>query len=233
MAKPQVRVVREGRERFLRIDDTYASSYEPGKIATGSVWDALACALFGLPESRRRDVLILGLGGGSAARILRAQAASLRIVAVELRQDVVDAAREHFDLDALDLEVVIGDARDVVRDVDDRFDLLIEDVFIGKGRNAYKPDGFPLPVLADAKARLRPGGILATNTLDEAPAIRATMLELFASVLEISLEDFDNRVFLGSTKPLSATNLRRSVAQSPTLNGSLPQLHFRTLKSAK
>ncbi len=227
-----VRVERKGRERLLRIDDTYASSYEPGKIATGSVWDALACGLLALPEARRRDVLILGLGGGSAARILRALAPELRIVAVELRQDVVDAAMKHFDLGELDLEVVVGDAREVARDLDERFDLVIEDVFIGSGRDAYKPDGFPFPALEHAKARVRPGGILATNTLDEAPEIRRAMLQLFPSVLEVSLEDFDNRVFLGSVKPLSAADLRRAVAKDLSLSPSLTQLHFRTERSS-
>jgi len=223
-----VRVERKGRERLLRIDDTYASSYEPGKIATGSVWDALACGLLALPKARRRDVLILGLGGGSAARILRALAPDLRIVAVELRRDVVEAAMKHFDLGELDLEIIVGDAREVACDLDERFDLVIEDVFVGSGRDAYKPEGFPLPTLENAKSRVRPGGILATNTLDEAPAIRKTMLGLFPSVLEISLEDFDNRVYLGSTKRLSGVELRRAVATDDSLSPSVTQLRFKT-----
>jgi len=54
-----------------RIDGTFASWYEPGRAVTGSVWDALAAPILLLPRARRSRVLILGLGGGSAARIVR------------------------------------------------------------------------------------------------------------------------------------------------------------------
>ncbi len=225
-----VRVVRQGAERVLRVDDTFASTYQPGRIATGSVWDALACGLLALPLERRGSVLLLGLGGGSAARIARALAPDARIIGVELRAEVVEAARAHLDLDALDLEVVIGDAREVVeRFADGSFDAVLEDVFVGRGRGAYKPEGFPFPMLARARACLRPGGLLVTNTLDEAPAMLAGMRELFAHRLEISLADFDNRVFVGSDAPLSGRELRARVARDAALRGSLAQLRFRRL----
>lgn len=231
MARQSVRVVRHGRERVLRIDDTLASSYEPGRVTTGSVWDALACGILALPPERRRGILLLGLGGGSAARVVRALAPRARIVGVELRAEVVEQARAHFDLDALDLEVRIGDARQVVREVGRDFDLVLEDVFVGRGRKAYKPEGFPLPVLADARACLRKGGLLATNTLDEASTICRVVRQLFDHTVEISLADFDNRIYLASDAPLDARDLRRTLAADPVLRDTLPQLRLRTLKS--
>ena len=103
-SRVEVRVGRRG--RALRINGTFASWYEPGRSGTGSVWDALAAPLLLLPPARRRSVLILGLGGGSVARIVRALAPRAEIVGVELDSEVVGAAREHFDLDDLRIRVV-------------------------------------------------------------------------------------------------------------------------------
>ena len=72
--RPRVEVKLGRRGRSLRIDGTFASYYEPGIPITGSVWDALAAPLVLLPPSRRRSVLVLGLGGGSVARVVRALA---------------------------------------------------------------------------------------------------------------------------------------------------------------
>ena len=96
-SRVEVKVGRRG--RALRINGTFASWYEPGRASTGSVWDALAAPLLLLPPARRRSVLILGLGGGSAARVVRALAPRAEIVGVEFDADVVRAAREHFDLE--------------------------------------------------------------------------------------------------------------------------------------
>ena len=60
---------------------------------TRCVWDAIAAPILWLPESRRRRILILGLGGGSIARIARALAPKAEIVGVELDRDVVRLAR--------------------------------------------------------------------------------------------------------------------------------------------
>ena len=72
--RPRVEVKLGRRGRTLRIDGTFASYYEPGLPLTGSVWDALALPLVLLPPTRRRSVLVLGLGGGSVARVVRALA---------------------------------------------------------------------------------------------------------------------------------------------------------------
>ncbi|MFP8874131.1 MAG: hypothetical protein VCB42_06300, partial [Myxococcota bacterium] len=62
------------------MDETLASFQRPGEITTGSVWDAMAAPLLALPASRRGRVLLLGLGGGSVARIVRALAPEALIV---------------------------------------------------------------------------------------------------------------------------------------------------------
>jgi spermidine synthase len=222
--------VRQGRRgRVLRINGTYASWYRPGTPRTGSVWDALAAPLLLLPPARRRRVLILGLGGGSAARLVHALAPRVRIVGVEVSARVVRAARRHFDLDELGVEIVQDDARHYLDTTRRQFDVVIEDVFVGRGRNVHKPDWLPRPGLRRAARHLVRGGLLISNSIDETPAVARSMRALFPSVLAIGVEGYDNRVVVGGPAPLDARTLRSAVAANRVLAQTVSRLSFRKL----
>ena len=211
----EVKHTRKG--RALRINGTFASWYQPGSAITDSVWDALVTPLLLLPPARRRQILILGLGGGSAARLARALAPRARIIGVELDPKVVRAARRWFDLDELGVEIVRGDARHYLERTQKRFDLILEDVFVGTRRSIRKPDWLPAPGLAHAARRLRAGGVLASNTLDEAAAVSREMRTLFGSTLRIDIDEYDNRIVVGAEFPLSGRALRSALQHSPVL----------------
>ncbi|MGH0035237.1 MAG: spermidine synthase [Myxococcota bacterium] len=227
-----VRDSRHGRE--LVVDGTFASFYRPGEVSTGSVWDAIAAPLLALPPKRRRRVLLLGLGGGSAARIVRAVAPGCEIVGVELDADVIEAARRDFGLDELGIELVHDDARSFLERDRGRYDLVLEDVFVGFGDDVHKPDWLPRPGLALAAERLRPRGLLVSNTLDETRSVERELARLFPSVLAIGVEDYDNRILVGGGveggEALDARALRAEVRDHPVLAPTLPRLRFRTLR---
>ncbi len=233
-AKPRVRLEDSDGARSLVVDETFASFYRPGELATRCVWDAIAAPLLFLPPKRRRRILILGLGGGSVARLARAIAPNAEIVGVELDAEVVRLARAHFDLDRLGLRIELADARAWLeaqsragaRAV--RFDAVLEDVFIGRGDAVHKPDWIPEPAHRHAAALLARGGVFVSNTLDEHGRVTAAMRERFASVAEIQVVDYDNRILVGGDAALSGSALRRVVASSPILRESLPVLSFRT-----
>jgi spermidine synthase len=225
---PRVFVKKRRGVLSLRVDGTFASSYRPGSPLTGSVWDALVAPLAWLPPARRRSVLVLGLGGGSAARLVRAIAPDSRVVGVESSAEVIDAARRWFELDALDLEVVHGCARQYLRRCRTRFDLVIEDVFVGEGRAVHKPEWLPLPGLAGAARLIHRGGLLVSNALDEARDVARAMRSLFPATVRIGIEDYDNVVVVGGPSALSAVGLRAAAAGHPLLRATLPRLSFRT-----
>ena len=227
-----VRVRRGRRGRALHIDGTFASWYAPGTARTGSVWDALAAPLLLLPAARRRSVLVLGLGGGSVARLARALAPRARIVGVERGADVLRAARRFFDLDALDLEIVHADALRYLAWTRRRFDVILEDVFVGTGRAVHKPDWLPDPGLARAARHLRPDGLLVSNAIDEAPDVARCLGGLFPGLLRIEVAGYDNRVLVGGPRSIRAGALRAAVARNPLLSATLPRLSFRTLVPA-
>ena len=215
--------------RTLRVDGTFASWYAPGRVTTGSVWDALAVPLLLLPPARRRSVLILGLGAGSAARVVRALAPGAHIVGVERDRAVLRAARRWFDLDDLRLEVVEADAQDFLRRSRRRFDAILEDVFVGHGRSVRKPEWLPVPGLAIAARRLARNGILVSNAIDEAPAVAREMRRHFPVTLGVDVTDYDNRVVVGARRGHGARALRAAVAREEVLAATLRRLSFRTL----
>jgi SAM-dependent methyltransferase len=220
-----------GGARALHVDGTFASFYRPGRARSGPVWDALAAPLVWLPRERRRSVLLLGLGGGSAARLVRALAPRARIVGVEIDPEVVCAARRSFDLDALGLEVVTADAREHLARERRRFDVVVEDVFVGRGRAVRKPDWLPEPGLAQAARRLTRGGLLVSNALDEAPAVSRCMAGLLPAAVEIAVEGYDNRIAVGGPPGLDARGLRRALGASAILAPALGELRFRSLRA--
>ena len=232
--KPRVRLEDAGGARTLVVDETFASFYRPGEIATRCVWDAIAAPLLWLAPKRRRRILILGLGGGSVARLARAMAPEAEIVGVELDAEVVRLARAHFELDRLGLRVELADAREWLAGQmragarAGRFDAVLEDVFIGRGDAVCKPDWIPQPAHVQATALLAQGGVFVSNTLDEHARVAAGLRASFANLVEIQVVDYDNRVLVAGGDGLTGTSLRRAVAQSPILRGSLPILSFRT-----
>ena len=195
---------------------------------THCVWDAIAAPLLWLPPRRRRRILLLGLGGGSVARIARALAPEAEIVGVELDREVVRLARRHLDLDALDLRVEIGDALEWLERDRTRYDAILEDVFIGEGDDVHKPDWIPEPGHRLATARLARGGLLVSNTLDESARVAAAMRERFPALVSIEVDDYDNRVLVAGGAGLGGAALRERVAADPILAQSLPVLSFRT-----
>jgi spermidine synthase len=224
-----VRVVSDRSGRSLRIDGTHASYYVPGQSLTGSVWDALVAPLLWLPPQKRRRVLILGLGGGSAARLVRTVAPRARIVGVERSAEVIRAARRWFDLDALDVEVIREDARHFLTRSRRNFDLVIEDIFVGSERTVHKPRWLLEDGLALAARRLRPGGLLVVNTIDETAEAAAVLRRLAPALLRIEVEGFDNLVLAAGPRGLSGRALRSAVGAHRVMRKAVPGLSFRRL----
>jgi hypothetical protein len=81
--------------------------------------------------------------------------------------------------------------------------------------------------LALAAGRLRPGGLLVSNAIDEAASVAREIRRLFASTLQIEIEDYDNRVVVGAGFPLSGRALRAALIHHPTLAATAPRFKIR------
>ena len=206
LPKVEVRRVRGGLE--LRIDGTQASVHRPGRALTGAVWWALASPILLLPRGRPRRVLLLGLAAGSVARALRALDAEAEIVGVELHPEVLRLARRHFDLDRLRVELVIGDALAYLRRERRRFDLIVEDLFVGTARSVRKPEWVTGEGYRLIRRRLREGGYVVSNTIHETADVERAMRPLGGRTVSLDVGGHWNRILVCGPG-LRARDLRR------------------------
>ncbi len=222
----EIRRVRGGLE--LRIDGTQASVHRPGGALTGVVWWALASPVLLLPRDRPRRVLLLGLAAGSVGRAVRALDPGAEIVGVELDRKVVRLARRHFDLDRLGIELVLGDALDHLRRERRRFDLIVEDLFVGPSRSVRKPhwllgEGYRL-----IRKRLRPGGYVVSNTIHEMPGVVRAMRPFGGPIVSMDVRGHWNRVTVCGRDLPPPRALRRRLGVRPDVARMLRRVALRS-----
>jgi spermidine synthase len=150
-----------------------------------------------------RDLLLLGLGGGSLAKYCHRHLPAARIVAVESNRDVL-ALRAEFAVPPNDdrWEVIEGDAGAFVRALDDRFDVVLMDAF---DRDGLAPGLRGREFYEDIRARLRSDGTLVANLAGTA-AERGDQLETVRrvwhdNVLVLPVEEDDNDVVFAFCDP--------------------------------
>jgi SAM-dependent methyltransferase len=211
--KVEVRRVRGGLE--LRIDGTQASVHRPGRALTGTVWWALASPILLLPRSRPRRVLLLGLAAGSVGGVARVLDPGAEIVGVEVDREVVRLARRHFGLDRLGIELVLGDALEFLRSDPRRFDLVVEDLFVGPPRSVRKPDWLLGEGYRLIRRRLRPGGYLVSNTIHEMPEVVGAMRPFGGRIVSLGVSGHWNRVTVCGRDLPPPRALRRVLACRP------------------
>jgi len=222
-----VRHVRGGLE--LRVDGTLASLHRTGPSVTGTVWWALAAPVTLLRPEPPARVLVLGLGGGSVVRALRALAPGATIVGIEHDRDVLRAARRHFGLDRLGVELRAVDARDYLDAETRRFDLVIEDLFVGSVRSVRKPDWLVPAGYEAIRRRLRPGGVISTNSIHESRAIIRAMTTTGGGVVSLDVRGHWNQILLWGRSLPPPREMRRRLAARPELEAMLRGVAIRAI----
>lgn len=108
------------------------------------------------------NILILGLGGGSVATLSRKFWKEAKITGVDIDPVMVEMGKKYLGLDKLDLEIQIGDAFKYLKTQQDKFDLIILDMYKGdKVPEDLKSDDF----LKTVKNSLSKNGLAVFNRL--------------------------------------------------------------------
>ena len=184
---------------------------EPG--ANDSVFDVLAASVRGFSPGER--VGILGFAGGGMVAPLRAMGGDHKLRGVDL-----DGAGHELFCDLSnewkgEVQFAQSDAIEWLRAERGKFDLLVEDLSVGRDGDVFKPDVSidTLPKLIQSK--LKPSGVAVFNLL---PADDRTWAEMTAKVCEpfgfgvqVLFESFYNRVVVLGNTPLPPT---REVSKS-------------------
>jgi spermidine synthase len=141
----ELRLVVEGAVQSVAVRD--------GETPRG-YWQAL------IPSQTASTALILGIGGGTAAHLLRRKSPSTRITGVDNDPRVLDLARSAFGLDSTGVQLVLADARDFVAACGTRYDLVIVDLFRGE---ALDPIASSWAFQRGLHSIVMPGGTLVWN----------------------------------------------------------------------
>jgi spermidine synthase len=156
-------VVDDGDTRYLRFDASLQSAmYLGAPFRTRFRYtDFLHLGIAYAPTAR--DILFVGLGGGSAPKRMWRDFPELGIKVAELDSVVVDVAHRYFALPRDPrLRVDVDDGRRYLDDNDQRFDVIVVDAFFADGIPFHL---FTREFLELARSRLEPGGVVVTNVI--------------------------------------------------------------------
>jgi spermidine synthase len=186
---------------------TFDSVFEQSKIARRHphlpVHEYSRAMLLPVAFNQPAHVTILGLGGGVVANALLHLLPECQVHAVELRQAVVDVAREYFDLsESPRLNVTIEDARNALETLPDgQTDLILADMYSAE---RMSPVQVQREFIKQCSRVLSDSGWIALNyhrTPDLNGAFFKQLQGEFAVVLAFKSKT-NNTVIYGSKKPV-------------------------------
>lgn len=212
-----LQVVRQGGRLGLLLNEGRGehSSYAPGIRADGSFYDYFLALPFLAGPGRERNVLVLGLAGGTMSTryhdLLR-PAFALRIDGVEVDPGVIEVGRRWFHLENPSLTVRTADARAFLAVAERRYDVVIVDVFT---------DTFTIPFhlttrefFARVRRQMGPSGVLGMNVAAPGQAspllqaVGATLRTAFPAVHVVSTPGAAfNHLVVASAGPLAVGEL--------------------------
>jgi spermidine synthase len=231
-----IMVVQDGSIRGLKFDNNYFQSKmdvnNPLAGEFGYV-DLLFEAFIFDPSAQ--DVLIFGLGGGSAQKLLHYHRPDLSIRTVELDPAVVDVAQEYFYYDPVALPVTVSDARSYLRRTEQKYDLIIQDTYSSNNYGTFIP--FHLATLeyfTMVRDHLSDDGVFAINVIGTVyggepnrviTSVYRTMMEVFPQLYLFAADDVQNVVIVATKdeERLSRTQLTPIARDLVTANpGGFP-----------
>jgi spermidine synthase len=162
--------------RYLRFDSSFQSAMILGHPfrTRFRYTDYLQLGL--AYDSRARDVLFVGLGGGSAPKRFWHDMPRLRLQVAELDPVVVDVARRYFALPRSPrLRIDVEDGRRYLVRHAERWDVIVIDAFYADSIPFHLTTREFLELVRD---RLRPGGVVVVNVVG---ALRGPDSRLFRS----------------------------------------------------
>ena len=162
-SRKAIEIVEEDGLRVLQIGGKAIQSAmrldAPGAIELDYVRAMMAFLLF-CPEPR--DILMVGLGGGSMARFVHERMPGAHVTVVEINPGVVTVARKYFGFPDEDerLAIVIGEGAAAVADRPGSCDVLVVDGFV----NGKVASSLCTPAFYEAAfTALRPQGVMVAN----------------------------------------------------------------------
>jgi spermidine synthase len=97
------------------------------------IWRSTMCKVKGKGQEVK-DCLILGLGGGTVAKLIRKNWPEAKIIGIDIDPTMIELGKKYLRLDQINVETKIGDALEESKRLKvkgERFDLVIVDLYQG------------------------------------------------------------------------------------------------------
>jgi len=215
-----VQVVRQGDCNYLLLNEgqAYHSFYcDGGAVPYVSVWSMmLAAPYFNQGPVQVDKAAVIGLAAGTIPKQLTRVFGPIPIVGIELDPAIVQAGRDYFAMTEPNLQVIVGDGRYQLNQLNETYDLITID--------AYKVPYIPWHLTTreffhEVQAHLSPTGVVAVN-VGRAPqdrslveAMTATLLTVFPSVHAIDVPGALNTILVATMQPTAPENAAANLAQ--------------------
>lgn len=104
------------------------SQFNPSNAISGAIWDFLLLPGF-LLNTPPKNILLLGLGGGTLVHLIRLFFPCAHITCIELDKEHIKIAKTFFKIPRKNVTVIHGDAYVEMKKIKQKFDWIIDDVF--------------------------------------------------------------------------------------------------------
>jgi spermidine synthase len=198
----------------FRVSGAVHAWWHRDRFLTGLAWDNLAAACLLRPQGPPKSVLMLGLAGGTAMRILRQLLPDCRFTAVDIDQKVVEVAREHMHLDEIGMKVHLADAYQWAAGRKERYDVIIDDCYLAGEEDVFRPERKPGRGIDILTELLAPDGLFLTNLVTGSghrrvqSRTRAAFKRTFDEVRSVTTQDSYNETLVGGSAVLLGSSLR-------------------------
>ncbi len=186
----------------FRVAGALHASFHKKRFLTGLAWDLIAAAALLRKDGPPRSILMLGLAGGTAFRVLRHLLPDCRLTAIDIDSEIVALAREHMELDALDIDVHTTDAYPWLENNRRTFDVVFDDIYLAGKSDVFRPRAWNPALLDHLRRAVAPGGLLAVNLVTGAghrtmqSLTRKILREAFPKVRSLTTAEGMNEVLV-------------------------------------
>ena len=214
-----IQVVRWGDCNYLLLNEGQAfhSFYcDGGYVPNISVWSIMLAAPYFKADPTIDNAAVIGLAAGTIPKQLTRVFGEIPIDGIELDPAIVQAGRDYFALTDPNINVIVGDGRYELNQLDGIYDVITID--------AYKVPYIPWHLTTEeffeeVQAHLTADGVVAIN-VGRAPedrtlieAMTATLQTVFPTIHAIDVPGSLNTILVATNQPTSAENIAQNLAQ--------------------
>jgi len=213
---------------LLNEGQAYHSFYcEGGRVPRISVWSIMLAAPYfrGLSaDTSVENLAVIGLAAGTIPKQFTETYGPIPIDGIELDPAIVEVGREFFALNEPNINVIIGDGRYELNQLEDQYEVITLD--------AYKVPYIPWHLTTkdffeEVRAHLTENGVLAVN-VGRGPgdrrlveAITATLLTVFPSVHTVDVTGSLNTILIATVQGTSEEDFRGNIEDLAQISSPL------------